>query len=351
MAISTIHSYTTAYQMKTAVITGLAGQDGFYLARLLLEKGYKVVGFLRLADWHLVEGVVRDLEALQTSTRLLEFVDCDLTDAQRIQALLAGLKPSEIYHFAGQSSVTVSFEKPEETFEAIGGGCLRLLEAIRVLKLDCRFVNASSAEIFGRSAQSPQREVTPIIPISPYGCAKAFAHHTTACYRLRGLHASNAILYSHESIRRSPTFFSRKVTQTAARIFLGKEVCLNVGNIDSPRTWGWAEEFVEGMWLMTQQDFADDYILSATETRTARQFIEECFNLLGLSVDQHCRIDTSLYRPTDSKFQIGDISRARDKMGWAPRVSFSQMVERMLLNDLIIEGYSQGELPRTFESK
>lgn len=269
--------------MKTSLITGITGQDGSYLAELLLEKGYKVIGMKRRTS----------LLATDRIDHLLahpnfQLVYGSMNDAGAFYRLFANQKFDEVYNLAAQSHVRVSFEVPEETVDAVAMGPLRLLECIRTMQPDCKFYQASSSEMYGDNPEHPQNEETRLMPASPYACAKVFAHGLTRNYREGyGIHASSGILFNHESPRRGETFVTRKITLAAARIKLGLQDKISLGNLDALRDWGYAKDYVEAMWLMLQQDRPDDYVISTGETHTVREFLDEVFQIAGLDVDRH----------------------------------------------------------------
>lgn len=320
---------------KSALITGITGQDGSYLAEFLLGKGYRVFGMVRRSSS--MSRVRIDeirLAAPQASSRL-QLVYGDMSDAASIQRILRVTRPDEVYNLASQSHVKVSFDMPEYTSDVTGMGALRLLEGILSCGLKSRFYQASSSEMFGRARTSPQNEKTPFEPVSPYGISKLFAHWITVNYReSRGLHASNGILFNHESPRRGENFVTRKITIAAARIKLGLQTTLVLGNLDAKRDWGYAPDYVEAMWRMLQQPKPDDYVVATGETHSVREFLEEAFGHLGLSVKRHVRVDDRYHRPVDIPQLQGDWSKARKELGWRPKVKFSELVRVMVDADL-----------------
>ena len=339
---------------KVALITGVTGQDGAYLTRLLLAKGYVVHGVKRRSS-SFNTARVDDLyvDPHEGSTRFFMHYG-DLTDATNLIRLIQEHQPSEIYNLAAQSHVAVSFETPEYTANADALGPLRMLEAIRILGLarQVRFYQASTSELFGRSQVLPQSETTPFYPRSPYGAAKLYAHWITINYReAYGLHASNGILFNHESPMRGETFVTRKITRAVAAIELGRQQRLYLGNLDAKRDWGHARDYVEGMWLMLQQETPDDYVLATGQMHSVRQFAEEAFrrvnrriNWRGRGVDEIgydaasgqelIRVDPRYFRPAEVNQLQGDASKARAKLGWAPRVGFAEIVAEMVDADL-----------------
>jgi len=320
--------------MKTALITGITGQDGSYLAELLLDKGYEVVGLVRRSssfNTHRIDHLYKDPHEPGVRLRLIYG---DLNDASSLNQILRKTRPNEIYNLGAQSHVRVSFDVPEYTAEVSGLGCVRLLEAIRETDLDCRFYQASSSELYGKVAETPQRETTPFHPRSPYACAKAYAYYVTVNYRESyGMHASNGILFNHESPRRGETFVTRKITRAAARIEKGVQDKLFLGNLDAKRDWGFAGDYVEGMWRMLQQDQPDDYVLATGETYSVRQFLEEAFALVDLDWKKYVEVDPRYFRPAEVDLLLGDPSKAKRQLGWVPKVGFKELVRMMVAAD------------------
>jgi GDPmannose 4,6-dehydratase len=339
---------------KVALITGVTGQDGAYLARLLLEKGYTVHGVKRRSS-SFNTARVDDLyiDPHEGDTRFFMHYG-DLTDATNLIRLVQEHQPSEIYNLAAQSHVQVSFETPEYTANADALGTLRLLEAIRILGIKdrVRFYQASTSELFGRVREVPQRETTPFEPRSPYGVAKLYAYWITVNYReAYGLHASNGILFNHESPLRGETFVTRKITRAVAAIERGLQEQLYLGNLDAKRDWGHARDFVVGMWLMLQQEKSDDFVLATGEAHSVREFVERAFAYVGRTIHwrgagvnevgidaktgKECvRVDPRYFRPTEVDELLGDASRARAKLGWTPKTTFAQLVAEMMESDL-----------------
>ncbi len=320
---------------KKALITGITGQDGSYLAELLLEKGYEVYGIIRRASTFntgRLEGIYSDPH--QASRRLfLEYGD--LSDASALARLLAKIQPDEVYNLAAQSHVRVSFDSPEYTADITGTGTVRLLEAIRQLGLKPRFYQASSSEMFGKVMEVPQTETTPFYPRSPYGAAKVYSYWITVNYRESyGMHASNGILFNHESPRRGETFVTRKITRAIAHIKAGLQKKLYLGNLDAKRDWGYAREYVEAMWLMLQQDEPDDYVIATNETHSIREFLDVAFAHAGLDWQKHVEIDPRYYRPAEVDLLIGDYSKAKKKLGWEPKTKFVDLVKLMVEADI-----------------
>jgi GDPmannose 4,6-dehydratase len=312
--------------VKTALITGVTGQDGSYLAEFLLAKGYRVVGMVRRSS------SPNDERTRHISG--LEYVTGDLTDQTSLIAAIAAIAPDEVYHLASQSFVPTSWNQPVLTGDVTGLGVARMLEACRQLP-GVRFYQASSSEMFGQVSETPQTELTPFHPRSPYGCAKAFAHHLTVNYRESyGMHASCGILYNHESPRRGTEFVSRKVTRAAARISLGLQAELRMGNLEASRDWGFAGDFVEAMWLMLQQDTPSDYVIGTGEAHTVRELVDLAFSTVHLDYRDHVVIDPALFRPAEVNHLLADPSKARRVLGWQPRTSFHELVETMVAADL-----------------
>jgi len=297
---------------RKALITGVTGQDGSYLAELLLEKGYEVHGLIRRSSQFNTQRIDHlYVDPHDHETRLFLHY-ADLTDGSSLMSHLFRIKPDEVYNLGAQSHVKVSFEMPEFTAETVAMGTLRMLEAVRAADWPIRFYQAGSSEMFGQLAESPQRESTPFRPRSPYAIAKAFAHQMTVEYRdAYGLHASNGILFNHESPRRGGTFVTRKVTQGVAAILSGTQQHLYLGNLDAQRDWGYAQEYVEAMWLMLQQADPDDYVIATGEMHTVRELCEVAFGLVGLDWEQYVRVDPRYFRPTEVETLLGDATKAR----------------------------------------
>jgi GDPmannose 4,6-dehydratase len=311
--------------MKTALITGVTGQDGSYLAELLLSKGYRVVGLKRRTSLICTDRINSIYDNPNFSLRYFE-----LNDTGCMWRLLREYEPDEIYNLAAQSHVRVSFENPESTVDSIAMGTLRLLEAVRHVVPHARFYQASSSEMFGDNPRYPQDENTRLMPASPYACAKVCAHNLVRNYRESyGLHASSGILFNHESPRRGETFVTRKITLAAARIKLGLQDKLYLGNLDAKRDWGFAGDYVEAMWLMTQQQDADDYVVATGETHTVREFLLHVFKLANLDVKECVRLDSRLLRPHEVPLLLGSPIKARENLGWAPKIGFEQLAQMM----------------------
>lgn len=318
-----------------ALITGITGQDGSYLAEFLLHKGYEVHGLVRRSssfNTGRIDHIYRDLHDPDTRLRL---VYGDLNDASSLNHILRVIQPDEIYNLGAQSHVRVSFDVPEYTAEVTGLGCLRILEAVRESGLRTKFYQASSSELYGKVVETPQKETTPFYPRSPYACAKAFAYHTTVNYRESyGAYAVNGILFNHESPRRGETFVTRKITRGVANIKWGLQDKLYLGNLEAKRDWGFAGDYVEGMWLMMQQPEPDDYVLATGETHSVREFLEMAFEHAGLDWKKHVEIDPRYFRPAEVDLLLGDATKARTKLGWKPRVAFPELVKMMVEADL-----------------
>jgi GDPmannose 4,6-dehydratase len=323
--------------MKKALITGITGQDGSYLAELLLGKGYEVHGIIRRASTFNTSRINHLYTDPHINGTRLFLHYGDLADSSQMTKLLYDLRPDEIYNLGAQSHVRVSFDVPEYTGDVTGLSTVRILEAIREsgLTQDVRFYQASSSEMFGKVHEVPQTETTPFHPRSPYGCAKVFAYWLTANYReAYNLHASNGILFNHESPRRGETFVTRKITRAATRIKMGLQNELFLGNLDAQRDWGYAKEYVEVMWLMLQQDKPDDYVCATGETHSIRAFCEECFGLLDLDWQKYVKYDQRYERPSEVELLIGDPAKLKRQIGWEPKVKFKELVQIMTEADL-----------------
>jgi GDPmannose 4,6-dehydratase len=320
---------------KRALITGITGQDGSYLAELLLEKGYEVHGVIRRSssfNTQRIDHIYRD--AHDPRSRLF-LIHGDLSDSSALNTILRNVKPDEIYNLGAQSHVRVSFDTPEYTTDVTALGTIRILEAIREVGIKPKFYQASSSEMYGKVGETPQRETTPFHPRSPYACAKVFAYYATVNYReAYNMFACNGILFNHESERRGETFVTRKITRAATRIKLGLQEKLFLGNLDAKRDWGYAKDYVEAMWLMMHAETADDYVIATGETHSVREFVEETFSYLDLNWQQHVEIDPWYYRPSEVDLLLGDSSRARKELGWEPKVGFKQLVKLMVDHDM-----------------
>lgn len=319
---------------RKAFITGITGQDGSYLAELLLQKGYEVYGAIRRSS----SFNTARLEHLYTDPHQhsrLHLVYGELTDGSRLRELLHDIKPDEVYNLGAQSHVRVSFDEPLFTVEVDALGTLNVLEALRRVSPPPRFYQASSSEMYGLVQEVPQRETTPFHPRSPYACAKVFSYWQTVNYReAYNLFACNGILFNHESPRRGETFVTRKITRAAARIKLGLQKKLYLGNLDAKRDWGFAGDYVEAMWLMLQQDKPDDYVIATGETHSVREFLDEAFGYLNLDWHDYVEIDPRYFRPSEVDLLLGDASKARKQLGWQPRVTFKQLARMMVDHDL-----------------
>ena len=338
--------------MKKALITGITGQDGSYLAELLLEKGYEVHGIIRRASTFNTSRIDHLYQDPHVNGVRFFLHYGDLSDSSNISRIIEKVQPDEIYHLGAQSHVRVSFDIPEYTGDVVGLGTVRILDAIKESGIKTKFYQASSSEMFGLVQETPQKETTPFYPRSPYACAKVYAYWITRNYRESyGLYACNGILFNHESPRRGETFVTRKVTRGLARIVCGLEEKLYLGNIDAKRDWGYAKDYVEGMWRMLQQEMPDDYLLATGETHTVREFIEETAKLLGMNlvwegegVNEKGRdkktdkiiieIDPKYFRPSEVDLLIGDPAKAKEKLGWEPKTKFHEPVKIMTEADL-----------------
>jgi len=324
----------TNEKQKTALITGVTGQDGSYLADLLLDKGYNVVAVKRRTS---LISTDRINHIFDDPDRVVNFnlVYGNMIDSGNIHRLLMEYKPDEIYNLAAQSHVRVSFDTPEETADIVAMGTLRLLEAARNVCPDVKIYQASSSEMFGDNPENPQSETTRLMPASPYACAKVFAHNLCRNYRESyGMHISSGILFNHESPRRGETFVTRKITRAAARIRLGLQDKLYLGNLEAKRDWGFAGDYVEAMWMMLQQESPDDYVIATGETHTVQEFLHEVFDYAGLDVSKYVEIDERLFRPHEVPLLLGDPTKAKEKLGWEPKVKFKGLARMMYDEDL-----------------
>jgi GDPmannose 4,6-dehydratase len=334
---------------RRALITGITGQDGSYLAELLLEKGYEVHGLVRRASTFNTGRVEHLYQDRHDHPTLILHYD-DMTDGTRLANLVMDTAPDEVYNLAAQSHVRVSFDQPIYTVDVGALGTLRALEAVRQLnkRKTVRFYQASSSEMFGKVLEVPQRETTPFYPRSPYACAKVFSHYQTINYReAYGLFACCGILFNHESPRRGETFVTRKITRAAARIRLGLESRLYLGNLDAKRDWGYAKDYVEAMWLMLQQDEPDDYIIATGESHTVSEFLDVAFERVDLDWRQYVEIDPRYFRPSEVFHLLGDASKAHEKLGWQPRTTFRELAEMMVDADMALA--SQQASPIAFK--
>jgi GDPmannose 4,6-dehydratase len=320
--------------MKKALITGITGQDGSYLAELLLNKGYAVHGLIRRASTFNTERIDHLYKDFHDRAARIHLYYGDLSVSGQLTDLLHDIQPDEIYHLGAQSHVRVSFDMPEYTGDVTGLGTLRLLEAIRKTGIKTKFYQASSSEMFG-AAPPPQNELTPFQPQSPYAAAKVYAYYVVRNYRdAYKLFACNGILFNHESPRRGETFVTRKVTRAATRIKLGLQDKLYLGNLDAKRDWGFAGDYVEAMWLMLQQEKPDDLVIATGETHSVKEFVEKVFRKLNLDYQKHVIIDPKYFRPTEVDVLLGDSSKAKNILGWKPRVGFDQLIDMMIEADM-----------------
>jgi len=310
-----------------ALITGITGQDGSYLADLLLEKGYEVYGMVRRSS-------VEKLDRIEHIRNRIKFVQADLLDQLSIISAVRQADPDEIYNLAAMSFVPTSWSQPVLTGEFTAIGVTRMLEAIRLVNRNIKFYQASSSEMFGKVSEVPQNENTPFHPRSPYGVAKVYGHYITVNYRESyDIFASSGILFNHESPRRGLEFVTKKVTNSVAKIKLGLAENLYLGNLDAKRDWGYSKDYVEAMWLMLQQDSPDDYVISTGESHSVKEWVEASFSCLGLDWEKYVKIDEKLLRPAEVDLLIGDSTKARDKLGWKPKVNFEGLVKLMVEHD------------------
>jgi len=326
-------------QSKRALITGITGQDGSYLSELLLEKGYEVHGIIRRTSTFNTDRIDHMYVDPHNEAAKLFLHYGDLTDGVTLRRILEEVKPIEIYNLGAQSHVRVSFDSPEYTVDSVGMGTLRLLEAIRDYRhrtgIDVRFYQAGSSEMFGKVQEVPQKETTPFYPRSPYACAKLYAHWQTVNYRESyGMFACNGILFNHESPRRGETFVTRKITRALARIVAGQQKKIYLGNLDSKRDWGYAKDYVRAMWLMLQQNEPDDYVVATGETHAISEFLDISFNCVNLDWHDYVEFDERYLRPAEVDLLIGDPTKAKQKLGWEPSVTFEQLVALMVEADL-----------------
>lgn len=323
--------------MRKALITGITGQDGSYLADLLLAKGYEVHGIIRRASTFNTSRIDHLYEDPHIHGVRLFLHYGDLSDSLNLTRLIDRVGPSEIYHLGAQSHVRVSFDIPENTGDVTGLGTIRILEAMRESAVQARFYQASSSEMFGKVLEVPQTERTPFWPRSPYACAKVYAYWATVNYRESyGMHCTNGILFNHESPRRGETFVTRKITRAVARIKRGLQKDIYLGNLDAKRDWGYAREYVEGMWRMLQVDESDDYVLATNETHSVREFVEAAFGHVGLDWQEHVKYDKRYERPAEVDLLIGNPEKAKTKLGWEPQTRFHDLVKLMVDGDLAL---------------
>lgn len=333
--------------MKKALITGITGQDGSYLAEFLLSKGYEIHGLIRRSssfNTGRIDSIYIDPHV--PDARLYLHYG-DMSDASRLTSIIYDIRPDEVYHLAAQSHVRVSFDTPEYSSDVTGAGSLRILEAIRRSGIKCRFYQASSSEMFG-SSPPPQNELSAFHPRSPYACAKLMAHWTAVNYRdAYGIHAVTGILFNHESPRRGETFVTRKITKAVSNILLGRQEALYLGNLEPERDWGYAPEYVEIMWLMLQQEAPVDYVIGTGETHSVKEFAAEAFGYAGLDWSEYVKIDQNYFRPTETAALMADSGKAKEHLGWSPRVGFKDLVRIMVDADMKqagLEPIGEGEL-------
>ncbi len=332
-----VHLIMPNEKNRVALITGITGQDGSYLAELLLKKGYEVHGVIRRSS-SFNTGRLDDIyQDPHEKAPKLKLHYGDMTDASVLRAIVSQVQPDEVYNLAAQSHVRVSYDAPVYTVEATAMGTIMLLEAIRDVGLKSRFYQASSSEMFGKVAETPQKETTPFHPRSPYACAKVYSHYQVVNYReAYGMYACSGILFNHESPRRGETFVTRKVTRAATRIKLGLQDALYLGNLDAKRDWGFAGDYVEAMWLMLQQPEADDYVIATGETYSVQEWVEMCFELVGLDWKKYVKTDARYLRPAEVDLLLGDSSKARRVLGWKPKVNIHGLAKMMVDHDLEI---------------
>ena len=320
---------------KTALVSGITGQDGSFLAEVLLEKGYDVYGIIRRSSSFNTDRIDHLYQDPHEKGTRLRLIYGDLNDSSSLNTILRQVQPDEIYNLGAQSHVRVSFDIPEYTAEVTGLGTVRLLEAIREIGMSPKFYQASSSELYGKVFETPQTETTPFYPRSPYACAKAYAYHITVNYRESyGMFACNGILFNHESERRGETFVSRKITRAATRIKVGLQDKLYMGNLDARRDWGYARDYVEAMWMIMNAEGADDYVVATGETHSVREFLEKTFGYLDLDWEKYVEIDPRYFRPAEVDLLLGDASKVREKLGWQPKVTFDDLVKLMTDHDL-----------------
>ena len=335
-------------KMKKALITGITGQDGSYLAELLLEKGYEVHGIIRRSssfNTGRIEHLYQDFHANDARV-FLHYGD--LSDSSALSRLLEKIQPDEIYNLAAQSHVRVSFDIPEYTADVVGLGTIRILDAIKETKIKTRFYQASTSELYGKVVETPQTEKTPFYPRSPYACAKLYSYWITVNYRESyDMYACNGILFNHESPRRGETFVTKKITHAIARILKKEQDKLYLGNLEAKRDWGYAKDYVEAMWLMLQQEKAEDYVIATGETHSVREFLDEAFGLVRLDWKKYVEIDPRYYRPAEVDLLLGNPAKAKEKLGWKPKTTFKELVKIMLEYDLNNCGLSLDKINKT----
>ena len=333
--------------MKKALITGITGQDGSYLAELLLDKGYEVYGIIRRSSSLNTERIDHLYKDPHINDVKMFLHYGDLSDSSNLSRLLEKVQPDEIYNLAAQSHVRVSFDMPEYTADVVGLGTIRILDAIKETQIKTKFYQASTSELYGKVVETPQTEKTPFYPRSPYACAKLYSYWITVNYRESyNMYACNGILFNHESPRRGETFVTKKITHAIARILNKEQDKLYLGNLDSKRDWGYAKDYVEAMWLMLQQENPDDYVIATGETHSVREFLDEAFGLVGLDWKKYVEIDPRYYRPAEVDLLLGDPTKAKEKLGWKPKTTFKELVKIMLEYDLNSVGLSLDKLKK-----
>lgn len=320
---------------KKALITGITGQDGSYLAELLLEKGYEVHGIIRRSSSFNTGRIEHLYQDFHVNDAKVFLHYGDLADGSSLSRLLEKIQPDEIYNLAAQSHVRVSFDIPEYTADVVALGTIRILDAIKETEIKTKFYQASTSELYGKVVETPQTEKTPFYPRSPYACAKLYSYWITVNYRESyDMYACNGILFNHESPRRGETFVTKKITHAIARILKKEQDKLYLGNLDAKRDWGYAKDYVEAMWLMLQQDKAEDYVIATGETHSVREFLDEAFGLVGLDWKKYVEIDPRYYRPAEVDLLLGNPAKAKEKLGWKPKTTFKELVKIMLEYDL-----------------
>ena len=320
---------------KKALITGIMGQDGSYLAELLLEKGYEVHGIIRRSSSFNTGRIEHLYQDFHVNDARVFLHYGDLADGSALSRLLEKIQPDEIYNLAAQSHVRVSFDIPEYTADVVALGTIRILDAIKETEIKTKFYQASTSELYGKVVETPQTEKTPFYPRSPYACAKLYSYWITINYRESyDMYACNGILFNHESPRRGETFVTKKITHAIARILKKEQDKLYLGNLDAKRDWGYAKDYVEAMWLMLQQDKAEDYVIATGETHSVREFLDEAFGLVGLDWKKYVEIDPRYYRPAEVDLLLGNPAKAKEKLGWKPKTTFKELVKIMLEYDL-----------------
>ena len=320
---------------KKALITGITGQDGSYLAELLLEKGYEVHGIIRRSSSFNTGRIEHLYQDFHVNDARVFLHYGDLADSSALSRLLEKIQPDEIYNLAAQSHVRVSFDIPEYTADVVALGTIRILDAIKETEIKTKFYQASTSELYGKVVETPQTEKTPFYPRSPYACAKLYSYWITINYRESyDMYACNGILFNHESPRRGETFVTKKITHAIARILKNEQDKLYLGNLDAKRDWGYAKDYVEAMWLMLQQDKAEDYVIATGETHSVREFLDEAFGLVGLDWKKYVEIDPRYYRPAEVDLLLGNPAKAKEKLGWKPKTTFKELVKIMLEYDL-----------------